>query len=130
MARMHRAMGWVLCALLPMLGASCESHTSGSAALPSWITAYPGTSPQSAGSSKTANGAQHDFTFKSADNAEKVLNFYQRQFLQNGLHMEARAGGEYGGMLMAEDDSHKRSVTINIRTEKSTSEVTISVLEK
>ena len=130
MARMHRAIGWVLCALLPMLGASCESHPGGPEALPSWITTYPGTSPQSAGSSKTAKGAQHDFSFTTADDAEKVLNFYQRQFLQSGLHMEARAGGEYGGMLMAEDDSHKRSVTINIHTGKSTSEVTISVIEK
>ena len=130
MAPMPRATGWVLCALFLMLAASCASQTADAKALPSWIFAYPGTTPQSAGSSKTPNGTQRDFTFKTTDDAEKILNFYQRQLLQNGLHMEARGGGEYGGMLKAEDDSRTRGVTIDIHADKGASEVTITVIEK
>jgi len=44
--------------------------------------------------------------------------------------MDSRGGGEYGGMLSAEDDSHRRSVMINIRSDKGTSEVSIEPVEK
>lgn len=127
---MPRATGWVLCALLPILAASCGSQPGDPNALPSWIAAYPGASPQGAGSTRTPNGLQRDFTFKTTDDAEKILGFYQRQLMQSGLHMEARGGGEYGGMLTAADDSRKRGVTINIRAEKGASDVTITVIEK
>jgi hypothetical protein len=90
-------------------------------ALPSWIAPYPGSPPQ-------ANGS--DFVFQTKDPAEKVLDFYQQQLLKNGLHMDSRGGGEYGGFLSAEDDSHGRSVTIDIRSDKGASEVSISVPAK
>jgi len=130
MARMPRANGWILCAILPLLAASCGSQPGGSNALPSWVAAYPAAPPQSTGSTKTPDGLQRDFTFKTTDDAEKILNFYQRQLIQNGLHMEARGGGEYGGMLKAADDSRKREVTVDIHADKGASEVTITVVEK
>jgi len=113
-----------------MLAGSCGSQPGNLSTLPSWITAYPGASPQGVASTKTPNGLQRDFTFKTTDDAEKILNFYQRQLMHSGLHMEARGGGEYGGMITAEDDSRKRGVTINIHAEKGSSEVTITVIEK
>ena len=104
-----------------MLVCSCDSQSSDPKTLPSWIAAYPGSPPQASGST---------FVFQTKDPAEKVLDFYQQQLIQNGLHMDQRGGGEYGGTLSAEDDSHNRGVTIDIRSEKDMSEVTITVAPK
>ena len=62
--------------------------------------------------------------------AEKILDFYERQLDQNGVHKEARGGGEYGGFLSAGDDSHNRNVMIDVRADKGTSEVTITPVQK
>jgi len=121
MARMPRACPWLVLAVLSILASDCSTQSSGPKALPSWVGSYPGSNPQATGST---------FVFQTKDPAEKVLDFYQRQLIQNGLHMDSRGGGEYGGMLSAEDDSHRRSVMINIRSDKGTSEVSIEPVEK
>ena len=121
MARMSRACRWLMLAGLSMLSSACGSQSTDPRALPSWIAAYPGSPPQGSGS---------NFVFETKDPAEKVLDFYQQQLIQSGLHMESRGGGEYGGFITAADDSHGRTVTINIRPGKGTSEVTITPTEK
>ena len=120
-----RARQWLILLAVSVLASACGSqsadHKTLPTVLPSWITAYPGSTPQASGS---------DFVFQTKDPAEKVLDFYQQQLLKNGLHMDSRGGGEYGGFLSAEDDSHSRSVTIDIRSDKGSSEVTITVPAK
>jgi len=106
---------------LSVLAVACGSQSVDGKTLPSWIAAYPGSPAQGTGSA---------FVFQTKDPAEKVLDFYQLQLIQNGLHMDSRGGGEYGGFLSAENDSHSRSVTIDIRADKGTSEVTITPTEK
>ena len=118
MAPMSR--GLLLLTALSILAVSCGTSAD-SKTLPAWVGAYPGSQPQASGT---------DFVFETKDPAEKVLDFYQQRLLQNGLHMEARGGGEYGGMLSAEDDSHRHSVMINIRSENGGSQVTITPAEK
>ena len=120
-ARVSRGPRWLILAAISMLAGACGSPSADPKALPSWLAPYPGSTTQ-------ANGP--DFVFQTKDPAEKVLDFYQHQLLQNGLHMDSRGGGEYGGFLSAEDDSHARSVTIDIRSDKGTSEVTITVPAK
>jgi|GEM_PF-3357095 len=112
--------GPLLIAALSFVALSCAS-SSDSKTLPAWIGAYPGTQPQASGTG---------FVFQTKDPAEKILDFYQQRLLQNGLHMEARGGGEYGGMLTAEDDAHRRSVMIDVRSESGGSQVTITPVEK
>ena len=121
MARMSRARPWLMLGILSMLASACGSQSSDPKALPAWLGVYPGSNPQAVGSA---------FVFQTKDPAEKVLDFYQQHLTQSGLHMDARGGGEYGGMLTAEDDSHGRSVMIDIRSDKGTSEVTITPTEK
>jgi hypothetical protein len=121
MAKVDRVRRWFLPAGLALLTAACGSQSANPNALPSWVGAYPGAAPQRSG---------NDFVFETKDQAEKILDFYQRQLLQNGLHMGMRGGGEYGGVLTAEDDAHTRSVTIQIRSDKGASEVIITPLQK
>jgi hypothetical protein len=102
---MSRARTWPLLAILSMLASACGSQPADPKALPSWIAAYPGSNPQPVGSA---------FVFYTQDPAEKVLDFYEQQLAQNGVHKEARGGGEYGGFLSAADDSHSRNVMIEV----------------
>jgi len=108
-------------AAVSMLASACGSQSADSKALPPWIAAYPGSPSQ-------ANGSA--FVFQTKDPAEKVLDFYEAQLDRNGVHKEARGGGDYGGFLSAADDSHKRNVMIEVRADKSTSEVTITPVQK
>jgi len=119
------ARRWLLLTAVSTLVCACGPQSRDPKALPTslptWITPYPGSPPQTNGS---------DFVFQTKDPAEKVLDFYQQQLLKSGLHMDSRGGGEYGGFLSAEDDSHSRSVIIDIRSDKGASEVTITVPAK
>ena|ERR1051325_5717070 len=119
MARMPRSIGWVSCTLLVMLAVACGSADPNS--LPSWIAAYPGSTPQRSGSA---------FVFQTKDPPEKILDFYERQSAQAGVRKEARGGGEYGGFLAAGDDSHDRNVMIDVRPDNDVSQVSITVVAK
>jgi hypothetical protein len=110
---------------LALLVSACSSRPVDSKALPSvppsWIAGYPGSTLQATGSA---------FLFQTKDPAEKILDFDEGQLAQNGVHKEARGGGEYGGFLSAADESHSRNVIIEIRDNKGTSEVTITPVQK
>lgn len=121
MTPMSGTRRWIGLALLSLLASACGSKSADPNALPSWIAAYPGSPPQRNGSA---------FVFQSKDPAEKILDFYERQLAQNGVHKEARGGGEYGGFLSAADDSHNRNVMIDVRADKDTSAVTITPVQK
>lgn len=122
MAKVSRARGWIGLAFLSLLVSACGSKSSDPNALPSWIAVYPGSpTPERAGSA---------FVFETKDPPEKILDFYERQLDQNGVHKEARGGGEYGGFLAAGDEAHNRNVMIDVRPDKGVSEVTITVVAK
>ena len=120
-APMPGARNSLLVALLPLLACACGSKSADPQALPSWIAAYPGSPPQ-------ANGSA--FVFETKDPAEKVLDFYEGQLDRNGVHKEARGGGDYGGFLSAADDSHNRNVMVEVRAGRDASEVTITPVQK
>lgn len=122
MATKSRARRWLMLAALSMLAGACGSHPADSKALPSWVPVYPDSQPQRAGSA---------FVFYTQDPAEKVLDFYERQLAQNGIHKEARGGGEYGGFLSAADDSQSRNVMIEVGPpSKGAAAVSITVVKK
>jgi len=115
------AMKWLLMAGLSMLACGCGSQSSDPNALPEWIAAYPGSSAQHAGSA---------FVFQTNDPTEKIIDFYEQQLAQKGVHKEARGGGDYGGFLSAADESHHRNVMIDVRPDKGAFAVTITPVEK
>jgi hypothetical protein len=107
---------------LSMLAIACGSQSADPNVLPAWIAAYPGSPPpERAGSA---------FVFQTKDPPETVINFYERQLAQSGVHKEARGGGDYGGFLAAGDDSHNRNVMIDVRPDKGMSQVNITVVAK
>ena len=113
---------WLVLPVILALVCSCSSKPPEDPnALPSWISAYPGSTPQPAGSA---------FLFQSKDGAEKILDFYEAQLARNGVHKEARGGGDYGGFLSAADESHSRNVMIDVRADNGTSNVSITPVQK
>ena len=112
-------------AVLLALVSACSSQPTGQnsppSVLPSWIAAYPGSPAKATGSA---------FVFETKDPAEKILDFYEAQLNRNGVHKEARGGGDYGGFLSAADDSHQRNVMVDVRAGNGTSEVTITPVQK
>ncbi|HEV8412056.1 MAG TPA: hypothetical protein VGQ49_00580 [Bryobacteraceae bacterium] len=122
MPKVPSAPAWmVLLAALLLPLCSCGTRSADPNALPAWIAAYPG-------STARANGSA--FVFQTKDPAETILDFYERQLERNGVHKEARGGGEYGGFLSAADDSHSRNVMVEVHADKGTSEVIITPVQK
>ena len=124
MARMPRAIGWVVCAVLAMLAAACKTaDPADPTSLPSWIAAYR---------NPLRSATDLHSSSRPRTPPEKILDFYERQLAQAGVRKEARGGGEYGGFLAAGDESHNRNVMIDIRLDKDkgVSEVSITVVAK
>ncbi len=98
--------------------------------MPAWVPVYPGSSPQGTMSSQTPEGNQSVFTFKTKDSASQVVDYYQKELISAGLQMTSRGGGDYGGVLTAEDASKSRTVVINVQSEPGGSQGAITVVEK
>jgi hypothetical protein len=87
----------------------------GSAKLPAWVPAYPGSNPQSTFSAEGQGGESGTFTFKTRDSSENVTRFYQDQLQSAGLHVTVPVPR----MLVAQDDAKKRTMTVVIAGEGS-----------
>jgi hypothetical protein len=66
MVKVSRVRPWLVVAGLSMLAGACGSRSADPNALPSWIAAYPGSTPQRSGSA---------FVFQAKDPPEKILDF-------------------------------------------------------
>lgn len=100
-------------------------------AMPSWLPAYPGSSPQGTFSSQNKDGSQNSWGFKTSDAPGAVITFYQDKLKAAGMtiNMTTNTGG--GGMIMAADEAAKRTVmvTANVGGADGTSG-TITVVQK
>jgi len=88
----------------------------GKAKLPSWVPDYPGSDPQGAFTAAGADGEGGSFTFKTRDGSDKVVQFYQDQFKSLGMkvtsNITTQDGKSSAGMLSAQDEASKHTVTI------------------
>ncbi len=115
--RLPMAHAGVLLALV----CACGTQPADPNALPSWISAYPGSPPQA---------PRIGVPVRNQRSRREGPRFLRAQLARNGVHKEARGGGDYGGFLSAADDSHSRNVMIEIRSDKGASEVTITPVQK
>jgi hypothetical protein len=110
----------------------------GGAKVPAWVPEYPGSDPQSAFSAQGRDGASGTFTFKTPDPADKVTRFYQDQLQVSGLHITSSrfsftanedAHGS-SGVLVAEDDAKKHTVTVIIGVDGRNTTVAVTYANK
>ena len=93
----------------------------GKAKAPAWVPDYPGSDPQGAFSAQGEDGAGGTFTFKTKDSSDKVIKYYQDQFKASGLNVTTNITNQNGqsaaGMLGAQDEAKKHTVTVILGVE-------------
>ena len=82
------------------------------AALPSWLPAYPGSSPIGALSTQSKDGSQNSWTFKTSDPPTAVMTFYQDKLKDAGLKITMTTQSAGGGMISADDKASGRTALI------------------
>jgi hypothetical protein len=101
----------------------------GTAKVPAWVPDYPGSDPQGAFSAQGEDGASGTFTFKTRDSGDRVVRYYEDQFKASGLKLTSNITNQNGqsaaGMLVAQDDANKHTVTVILGVEGS--ETTVAV---
>ena len=102
----------------------------GDAKVPAWVPDYPGSNPQGAFSAQGKDGQGGTFTFKTKDSTDKVVKYYQDQFQSTGLKVTSnlinQTGQASGGMLVAQDDSQKHTITLLIGSDAGETSVTVT----
>jgi len=102
----------------------------GKAKVPSWVPDYPGSDPQGAFSASGADGDSGTFGFKTKDSSDKVVQYYQDQFKSSGMKVTSNVttqdGKSSAGMLSAQDDANKHTVTIVLGVENGETSVAVT----
>ncbi len=102
----------------------------GKAKLPAWVPDYPGSDPQGAFTASGADGEGGSFTFKTKDASDKVVQYYQDQFKSLGMKVTSNVttqdGKSSAGMLSAQDDANKHTVTIVLGTDNGETGVSVT----
>jgi len=102
----------------------------GNAKLPAWVPDYPGSDPQGAFTSQSKEGEGGTFGYKTKDASGKVMKFYQDQFQSSGLKVTSNItspnGDSSGGMLVAQDEANKHTITVIVGQDGGGSSVSVT----
>lgn len=102
----------------------------GRAKVPSWVPDYPGSDPQGAFSASGADGDSGTFGFKTKDSSEKIVQYYQDQFKSSGMKVTSNVttqdGKSSAGMLTAQDDASKHTVTVVVGVDNGETSVAVT----
>lgn len=103
---------------------------SGGNKAPAWVPVYPGSSPEGMFSSKSSDGTQNTFTFRTKDEASKVIQFYQDSLKSAGFNVTQVLNSAAGGMVSAEDADKKRTAVVTIGSSNGETQVSVMAVEK
>jgi hypothetical protein len=102
----------------------------GAAKIPAWVPDYPGSEPQGAFSAAQKDGEAGSFVFKTKDDSGKVIKYYQDQFQSLGLKLNSNLTSQNGaataGMLVAQDESSKHTITVIVGVDSGETTVSVS----
>jgi hypothetical protein len=96
------------------------SYRLGDATLPSWVPAYPGSTPAGTASSSTGGEEQGTLSLTTSDAPEKVLSFYADALKRAGLaNVESSSAVIPGtnamtGSVTGESADEKRSANVGV----------------
>lgn len=96
---------------------------------PGWLPSYPGASPVALFASRTENESMGTWQFTTADDAAKVVSFFQRELKERGFKITSttswQADEGNAGMVMAEDG--KRNVMVTVAPHEGRTQVNVAV---
>ena len=102
----------------------------GKAKVPTWVPDYPGSDPQGAFSAQGQDGDSGTYTFKTKDASDKVVKYYEEKFNSSGMKVTSNITNQNGepsaGMLSAQDEASKHTVTVIIGSEGSETSVAVT----
>jgi predicted peroxiredoxin len=88
--------------------------------LPSWLPAYPGSTPTATFSMQGGSDSSAAVSFTTKDPVDKVVKFYEDGFKKAGLTTSSNIlnedGKASGGVVTAESSDDKRNVVVNLVT--------------
>ena len=109
-------------------------NIGGRAKVPAWVPDYPNSNAQASFSAQSNEGNTGTFNFKTSDSTDKVLKFYQDGFQSSGLkitsNMTHQEGQSTTGILVAEDDAKKHTITVVIGAEGRDTTVAVTYAAK
>ncbi len=95
--------------------ATLDFGGGGGGKLPSWVPAYPGSSPQfnvtARGDGGNGSGEGGNFTFTTSDEGAHVLQFYEDKAKELGMTVKLNTTTADAGMVIATDEANQRTLT-------------------
>ncbi|MBV9504520.1 MAG: zinc ribbon domain-containing protein [Acidobacteriia bacterium] len=89
--------------------------------LPSDLPVYPGAKVEATfevdGNRESGEHGAYEYEFSTPDAPAKVMAFYERKLSGAGLHLALHNSTQKGGMLVAEDDDHHRTLRVIVSKE-------------
>jgi len=102
----------------------------GSFKVPTWVPDYPASDPKGVFSAQGKDADTGSFAFKTRDASDKVIKFYRDEFESSGLKITSNVntnnGSSSAGMLVAQDDAKKHTVTVMIGQDSGQTAVNVS----
>ncbi len=113
-----------------MKSADGSMKIGGNIKVPTWVPDYPASDPQGVFSAQGKDGDSGSFAFKTRDASDKVIKFYRDEFESSGLKITSNLTGNSGsssaGMLVAQDDAKKHTVTVIIGQDSGQTSVSVT----
>ncbi len=102
--------------------------------IPSWVPSYPASEPKATFSAQGKDGASGTFAFTTNDPPDKVTKFYQDELQTSGLklttNISTQDAGKAGGVLVAEDQGSKHTITLAIGQDSGHTSVSVTYASK
>jgi hypothetical protein len=102
----------------------------GNVKIPTWVPDYPGSDPKGVFSAQGKDGDTGSFAFKTKDASDKVMKYYRDELESSGLKITNNVTSQNGqsatGMLVAQDDVKRHTVTVIIGQESGQSSVSVN----
>ncbi|MBP7146059.1 MAG: hypothetical protein KBD01_00830 [Acidobacteria bacterium] len=103
------------------------------ATMPDWLPVYPGASAAGVFSANLGEGSQAGWRFATADDAGKVLAFYEEQLKAAGFDVSTNSmssGGQVAGGMIVAKSGDDRNVHVTVSRDDEGTQVIVAAGEK
>lgn len=103
---------------------------AGAAAVPAWLPAYPGTTPEGNYTGESEDVRAGAYTIRTRDSLKAVVDFYAAKLEAAGLQIASRVTTPQGVVLMAASPDDSRTSTVTASSEGGETQVVVHFMDK
>lgn len=115
---------------MEMKSADGTLRVGGDIKIPAWVPDYPGSDPKGVFAAQGKDADTGSFAFKTRDASEKVIKYYQDEFQSAGLQLtnniSSQSGQGSAGMLVAQDNVKKHTITVIVGQDSGQTAVSVN----